>query len=172
MAVLPILLYPNTKLTVAAAPVVDFGEQTQSMIDDLLETVRETKNCAGLAAVQVDIPFRITVIGDEDPDNPLILVNPEITQQSTETTYTEEGCLSVPAGIYEKVKRAEAITVKAQDRHGNVLDFEQDGFLAKVIQHEVDHLNGVVFLDHLSKLKRTRAEQKIKKWHQDRIKNK
>lgn len=164
MTILKILQYPNPRLKQKAKPVTTFDDALQKIIDDMFETHYAASNCAALAATQLDIkdPPAITVIDFSiRKNNPLCLVNPEILEQYGEKT-EEEGCMSVSHGIYEKVKRAEKIKVRALDRYGKLLEFEAKGFMAKCIQHELDHLNGKIFLDHLSKLKRQRIDEKFK----------
>ena len=167
MTVLKILQYPDPRLKTIGKTVTDFGDTTQRIIDDMFETHYAQKNCAALAATQLDIPNppHITVIDfSEQKDEPLCLVNAKITATSGQT-HEEEGCMSVGPGgaVYEKVVRAEKITVEAQDRYGETLNFEADGFLAKCIQHELDHLKGILFIDYLSPLKRQRVLKKLKK---------
>ena len=168
MAIINILQYPDLRLTRKAERVTDFtAVEVQQMIDDMFETHYNTENCAALAATQLDFvnPKHITVIDfSEEKNQPLCLVNAEIIYRAGETNLAE-GCMSVACapGIYEKVRRAEKIIVRAQDRHGQVLEINADDFLAKCIQHELDHLNGKIFLDHLSRLKRDIVDKKIAK---------
>lgn len=164
MAIVKILQYPNNRLRTKAEAVTDFGPKTQQIIDDMFETHYAADNCAALAATQLDFnnPKHITVIDfSEKKDQPLCLVNAIIIEKSGEET-SAEGCMSV-AGAFEKVTRAAKIRVKAQDRHGNPLEFEAEGFMAKCIQHELDHLNATLFIDHLSMLKQTRIKKRIEK---------
>lgn len=165
MAKLRILQYPDPRLKTKAEPVEKIDDAIQKIIDDMFETHYATENCAALAATQLDIanPKRITVIDfSPEKNQPLCLINPEIIEASGEMN-EEEGCMSVSGGIYEKVKRATKIKVQALDRDGQPLEFEAEGFMAKCIQHELDHLNGVVFLDHLSLLKRQRIDKKFER---------
>ncbi len=167
MTVLKILQFPDPRLKTIGKAVTDFGDSTQQIIDDMFETHYAQKNCAALAATQLDLidPPHITVIDfSENKDEPLCLVNANIIAKSGET-HEEEGCMSVGPGgaVYAKVLRAEKITVEAQDRHGNMLNFEADGFMAKCIQHELDHLKGILFIDYLSPLKRQRVLKQLKK---------
>ena len=166
MTVLRILQYPNPRLQQKATPFDQVqSENIQQIIKDMFETLYHAENCAALAACQLDVPNppHITVIDfSENKDQPLCLVNATITEKNGET-YTPEGCMSVPFGTYEKVKRAETIQVEALDQNGNPLNFHADGFMAKCIQHELDHLNGILFIDHLSKLKRHRVDTRIQK---------
>lgn len=169
MAIIKILQYPDSRLRTKAEKVTDFGPEIQKIIDDMFETHYDADNCAALAATQLDFqnPKHITVIDfSEEKNQPLCLVNAEIIDKSgTETS--PEGCMSVAdgGGAYEKVTRAAKIRVKAQDRFGKPLEFEADGFMAKCIQHELDHLNGKIFLDHLSQLKRNRIKSRIEKYN-------
>lgn len=163
MAIIKILQHPDKRLRRTARPVADFGEATQKIIDDMYETLYASESCAALAATQLDFedPLHITVIDfSEKKNEPLCLVNGQITHREGDQT-SREGCMSVAGKIYEKVTRAAKIKVKAQDRHGKSLKFDADGFMAKCIQHELDHLQGRIFLDYLSPLKRRMIEQKI-----------
>ena len=165
MTIVRILQYPDIRLKTKGEKVTDFGTETQKMIDDMFETHYAADNCAALACTQLDFknPKHITVIDfSEHKDQPLCLVNAEIIERNGSTTL-EEGCMSVAGGAYEKVKRSEKIKVKAQDRNGKEFTFEADGFMAKCIQHELDHLDGKLFVDHLSHLKRDRIKKKIEK---------
>lgn len=166
MTVIKILQYPDPRLKRVAKQVVDFkANDVQQMIDDMFETRYNTENCAALAATQLDFidPYHITTIDiSENNDQPLCLVNAKIINRTGET-YLAEGCMSIEGGIYEKVRRAEKITVHGFDRHGEVLEITTDGFLAKCIQHELDHLNGIIFIDHLSRLKRQLVDKKFAK---------
>jgi peptide deformylase len=161
MALLPILHYPDPRLREATTPVELVDDRIRTLIDDMLETMYEAPGI-GLAAPQVDVHKRLIVIDiSDDRSAPLVLVNPQIL--ATEgSERTEEGCLSVP-GIYEYVDRAERIRVTALDRDGAELDFEADGLLAVCIQHEIDHLDGKIFVDYLSPLKQKRIRKKLEK---------
>ena len=168
MTILNILQYPDPRLKNKGVKVEDFGAETQKIIDDMFETHYAATNCAALAATQLDIPNapHITVIDfSPEKNQPLCIVNGEVIAGTGETN-TEEGCMSVGggdgSGPYEKVKRAETITVKGQNRHGEAFEMEVDGFMAKCIQHELDHLEGRIFLDHLSGLKKKRVDKKLK----------
>ncbi|SFN29344.1 peptide deformylase [Formivibrio citricus] len=161
MAILNILHYPDERLHKIAAPVRQFDDKLQQLIDDMAETMYAAPGI-GLAATQVDAHIRLVVIDTSEEKNALmVLINPEIVSAEGETTY-EEGCLSVP-GIYEEVCRAEKVKVKALDRNGTPFELETDGLLAICIQHEIDHLNGRVFIEKLSRLKLNRIIQKLKK---------
>lgn len=161
MTILNILHYPDEKLHKIARPVEDFGPDLQQLIGDMAETMY-TAPGIGLAATQVDVHLRLLVMDLSEEKNELIVMaNPHITHMDGEVR-GEEGCLSVP-GIYEEVTRAERVKVNAQDRHGQPFELEADGLLAICIQHEIDHLNGRVFVEKLSKLKLNRIVQKLKK---------
>lgn len=161
--ILNILHFPDLRLRTRAVPVTLFDEDLKRIIKDMFETMYEAPGI-GLAATQVNIHQRILVIDvSEDKDQPLCLINPEImTLQGEEEM--EEGCLSVP-GIYEKVTRAETVSVRAMDESGNSFDMDADGLLAICIQHEVDHLDGRLFVDHLTRLKQQRIRKKLEKEH-------
>ncbi len=165
MTILKILQYPNPRLNQKAQRVENFEDPAlQQIIDDMFETHYNADNCAALAATQLDLPQpkHITVIDfSEKKDQPLCLVNGEIIERSGDME-EEEACMSI-VGIYEKVKRASKIIVRAQDRYGKPLEFSAEGFMAKCIQHELDHLNGIIFIDKLSRLKRSRVEKKFAK---------
>lgn len=166
MTILTILEYPDPRLKTVARRVEVFDERIQKIIDDMFETHYATENCAALAATQLDIvgpPFITVIDFSAEKNQPLCLVNAEIIEREGEHTEVE-GCMSVyPSAIQDKVTRAEKIKVKALDRDGKPIEFSADGFMAKCIQHELDHLNGKVYLDHLSKLKRQLIEKKIAK---------
>ena len=164
MAQLPILEFPDPRLRTKAVEVeVHWLEQdaTQQLIDDMFETMYEAPGI-GLAASQVDVHRRFMVIDiSEDRSRPLVFVNPRITASSGEQVY-QEGCLSVP-GIFADVARAETIAVSALDRHGKAFEMQVDGLLAVCIQHEMDHLEGRLFVDYLSPLKREMVRKKLAK---------
>ena len=160
-----ILQYPNPRLKTVAQRVETFDDKLQKIIGELFLTHYNTKNCAALAATQLDLknPKHIIVIDfSPEKNQPLCLVNTEITERIGRHT-EEEGCMSVGGGIYKKITRASRIKVHAQDCYGNLLKFEADGFMAKCIQHELDHLNGIIFLDYLSSLKRSRIDKRLEK---------
>lgn len=166
MAILKILQYPDPRLKRVALKVEDFGPDMQKIIDDMFETHYSTENCAALAATQLDMEpaWRITVIDySEEKNKPLCLVNPEIIERDGEQ-HEIEGCMSVcPEYVHEKVKRANKVKVKAQDRHGKEIEIDAEGYFAKCLQHEIDHLDGTVYVDRLPKIKRERVLNKIKK---------
>ena len=161
MTVLTILTAPNDKLTMQAQPVADVS-QIQGLIDDLLETMYNTEDGIGLAATQVGSSEAVVVIDiSENRDEPLILVNPAIIS-GEEKTKGQEGCLSVP-GYYADVERFSKVTVEALDRNGEAISITSDNFLAIVMQHEIDHLKGKLFIEYLSPLKQQMALKKVKK---------
>ncbi|MFS8136645.1 MAG: peptide deformylase [Thermomonas sp.] len=164
MALLPILEFPDPRLRTKAAPVdvAHLAEPSfQQLFDDMFETMYEAPGI-GLAASQVDMHQRFMVIDvSEDNSVPLVFVNPEITARQGEQVY-QEGCLSVP-GIYADVTRSDAITVQAVDRHGQPFTMDAGGVLAVCIQHEMDHLEGKLFVDYLSPLKREMVRKKLAK---------
>ena len=161
MALLSILHFPDPRLRKVARPVETVNEATRTLIDDLLETMYAAPGI-GLAANQVNVQQRIIVIDvSEDKSQPLVLINPRLLSDEGEEE-CEEGCLSVP-GFYESVQRAERIKVSALDRNGDPFELEADGLLAVCIQHEIDHLDGKLFVDYLSPLKRNRIRKKLEK---------
>ena len=161
MALLPILRYPDPRLHKKAGKVERVDESIRKLIADMAETMYEAPGI-GLAATQVDVHQRVIVIDiSEDKSRLLALINPEILERSGEQA-CEEGCLSVP-GIYEKVTRSECVKVRALDRQGEPFSLEADGLLAVCIQHEIDHLEGKVFVEHLSKLKQSRIKARLAK---------
>jgi peptide deformylase len=162
MALLPILYFPDPKLHTVAKPVQAVDARIKELVGDMLETMYEADGI-GLAATQVDVHERVVVIDvSEQRNQPLVLVNPEITWASPETQVSDEGCLSVP-GIYDGVERAAAVTVTALDVEGHSRTIEAQGILAVCIQHEMDHLLGKVFVEYLSPLKRNRIKTKMLK---------
>lgn len=161
MALLNILHYPDERLHKIAKPVREFGPDLQQLIDDMAETMYAAPGI-GLAATQVDQHIRLLIVDLSEEKNALqVFINPEILNREGEET-CEEGCLSVP-GIYEKVTRAEQITLRALDRQGQPFELHADGLLAVCLQHEIDHLDGKVFVEKLSRLKLNRIVQKLKK---------
>lgn len=159
--ILNILEYPDPRLKRVAAPVTTFGPGIERLVRDMAETMYGAPG-VGLAATQVDVHKRIIIIDiSEDRDHLRVFINPELLEATGEAE-CEEGCLSVP-GYYDKVTRAAAIRVRAQDQHGTPYELAADGLLAVCIQHEMDHLVGKVFVDYLSPLKRARLASKLKK---------
>ena len=161
MSPLEILHYPDPRLRRRADPVGAVDDDVRRLIDDMLETMYDAPGI-GLSAPQVNVAKRVvTVDVSKDRSGPLCLVNPEILSVDGEIE-TEEGCLSVP-GVYELVKRPERVRVSALDRDGHCREIEAEGLLAVCIQHEIDHLDGRLFVDHLSRLKRQRIRKKAEK---------
>ena len=161
MAIRDILHYPDPRLRNRAEPVARVDDEVRQLIDDMLETMYAAPGI-GLAAIQINVPQRVVTIDiSERSDQPLCLVNPEILDL-TGRVETEEGCLSVP-GIYESVERADWIRARALDRDGQPFEFEAEGLLAVCVQHEIDHLDGKLFVDYLSQLKRQRIRKKASK---------
>lgn len=161
MAILKILQYPDERLHKVAKKVVQVDDRIARLIRDMAETMYAAPG-VGLAATQVDVHEQVIVADISEKRNELrVFINPEIVDSSGEEE-CEEGCLSVP-GIYENVRRAEKITVRALDETGKAFTLEVDGFLAVCIQHEIDHLHGKVFVEYLSQLKQVRIRAKLKK---------
>jgi peptide deformylase len=168
MAVLEILEFPDRRLTRPAEPVAAIDHDLERLLDDMLETMYAAPGI-GLAAPQVGIAQRAFVadLGGEGERQPLYVINPEIVWRSADTTTAEEGCLSLPQQ-YGEVSRASAIRLRHQDLSGETREIEADGLLARCLQHEVDHLNGVLFIDHLSALKRTLIVRRLSKTQRSR----
>jgi len=161
MATLDILRFPDPRLRNKAKTVGSVNESIAQLADNLLETMYSAPGI-GLAATQVNVAKRVIVVDiSENQDEPRVLINPELLE-TTGTEEMEEGCLSVP-GFYEKVKRAEKIRVRALGRDGEAFEEEMDGLLAVCVQHEIDHLDGKLFVDYLSNLKRQRIRKKLEK---------
>jgi peptide deformylase len=161
MAILEILQYPDNRLNTPARRVEKIDEATKKLVDDLAETMYAAPG-VGLAATQVDVHKQIIVIDvSEDRADLRVFINPEITRREG-LAVNQEGCLSVP-GIYDNVERADSVTVTALDRNGSRFTLNASGLLATCIQHEVDHLNGKVFVDYLSEMKQNRVRTKLKK---------
>ena len=166
MALRTILEFPDPRLRTRAQPVTEFDAQLGTLIDDMLETMYAAPGI-GLAATQLDVHRRVIVIDVSDEhDQPLVLINPEIIAREGEAK-TEEGCLSVP-GIFDEVKRAALVRVRSHDRQGGVSETEYTDILAVCIQHEMDHLEGKLFVDYLSDLKRERIRKKLDKERKER----
>ena len=163
MAILEILEFPDPRLRTKARAVPKVDDSVRKLLDDMLETMYEAPGI-GLAATQVNVHQRIIVVDvSENRDEPHAFINPKLEDLSG-TIESDEGCLSVP-GFYEPVVRAEHIHVKALNRDGKPLEMEAEGLLAVCIQHECDHLEGKLFVDYLSNLKRTRIRRKLEKLH-------
>lgn len=161
MALLEILHHPDIRLRKKAAPVTAVDETIRQLVDDMFETMYDAHGI-GLAATQINVHQRVVVIDlSEEKDEPLCFINAEILSKEGSVEH-EEGCLSVPE-YYEKVTRAEKIRVKALDKEGNSFEMDADGLLAICVQHELDHLDGKLFVDYLSSLKQQRVRKKLEK---------
>jgi peptide deformylase len=166
MTKLAILEYPDPRLRTTAAPIAAVDDAVRQLADDMLETMYAAKG-VGLAASQVDVHRRLLVLDvSETRDRPLVLINPEIVAAEGRAP-GEEGCLSLP-GIYDKLERAERIKLRALDRNGVPFELEADGMLAVCIQHEMDHLEGKLFVDYLSELKRQLIRRRLQKERKQR----
>ena len=164
MALLNILEFPDPRLRKVAEPVTVFDDALSKLVDDMFETMYDAPGI-GLAATQVDVHKRLIVIDvSEDRSQPLVFINPEVTVLDKDTAEYDEGCLSVP-GFYETVVRPQHVRVVARDRDGEEFTMEPEGLLAVCIQHEIDHLDGKLFVDYLSSLKRGRIRKKLEKQH-------
>lgn len=161
MAIRPILHLPDPRLRQVAVPVTEFDDALQVLINDMFETMYDARG-VGLAATQIGVGLRLTVIDvTAEGGQPLVLINPEILEAEGKEMY-QEGCLSVP-GIYEKVERASRVRFRALDRTGQPFEMTAEGLLGECVQHEIDHLNGQLFIDLLSPLKRSIARRKFDK---------
>lgn len=166
MALLEILEFPDPRLRTRAKPVAEVDDAVRRLVADMFETMYKAPG-VGLAATQVNVHRRIVVIDvSEDQSQPLVFINPEIEVLDQALCDYDEGCLSVP-GFYETVSRPQHIRVRALDRDGQPFELEPEGLLAVCIQHELDHLNGRLFVDHISSLKRDRIRKKLEKKHRD-----
>ncbi len=164
MAKLEILEFPDPRLRTVAKPVEKVDDELRKLIDDMFETMYAAPGI-GLAASQVNVHKRLLVMDlSEEHNEPMVFINPQITPLTDELAPYEEGCLSVP-GFYEKVKRAARVRINALDRDGNAFEMEADELLATCIQHEIDHLDGKLFVDYVSRLKRDRIKKKLEKIH-------
>jgi len=169
MSIKQILTVPNPVLKQVSRPVEVVTDETRALMDDMLETMYAAPGI-GLAAIQIGVPLRVIVMdlaSDDEEPAPKYFINPEILDDVEELKLWEEGCLSVP-DFYEEVERPEQVKIKYLNYHGEEIIEWADGMYATCIQHEMDHLNGVLFIDHLSRLKRQRAIRKVKKAERDR----
>jgi len=168
MALLPILRYPDPRLHKTAKPVQVVDDRIRQLVRDMAETMYDAPG-VGLAATQVDVHERVVVIDvSENSDDLLVLINPEITWKSDDLQVYEEGCLSVP-GIYDQVQRAARIRVRALNEQGEPFELEAEGLLAVCVQHELDHLEGKVFVEYLSSLKQNRIKTKLRKQEREAL---
>ncbi|MBV0933772.1 peptide deformylase [Marinobacterium weihaiense] len=164
MAKLNILEFPDPRLRTIAEPVEQVDDEIRQLVDDMFETMYDAPGI-GLAATQVNVHKQVVTIDlSEDGTEPLVMINPSYTVLQDELEQMQEGCLSVP-GYYEEVERPNRILLKALDRDGKPYELEADGLLAVCIQHELDHLNGKLFVDYLTALKRNRIRTKLEKKH-------
>jgi len=164
MAVCDILIIPDKRLRMKSDPVIAVDKPLRALVADMFETMYAAPGI-GLAAIQIGVPQRVVtmdVAKKDDPPQPQVFLNPEITWSSDEKASYEEGCLSIPE-YYEEVERPKAVKVKYLDLDGKVQEFEATGLIATCLQHEIDHTNGVLFIDYISKLKRTMVMKKFKK---------
>lgn len=168
MALLPILCYPDPRLYKTATPVAQVDERIRTLVRDMAETMYAAPG-VGLAATQVDVHERVIVIDVSEQGNDLrVLINPEIIWKSDDTQRYEEGCLSVP-DVYDEVERAAQIRVRALNEKGETYEFDADGLLAVCVQHEIDHLDGKVFVEYLSRLKQERIRTRLRKRERERV---
>jgi peptide deformylase len=164
MALRDILIIPDARLRLISEPVKTVEKGIRALVDDMFETMYVAPGI-GLAAIQIGVPLRVVTMDlakKDDEKEPLIFINPEVTWASEEKSAYDEGCLSIPE-YYEEVERPQRVKVKYLDLDGKQHEIEADGLLATCLQHEIDHLNGVLFIDHLSKLKRDMVIKKFKK---------
>jgi len=167
MALLPILEFPDPRLRTVAKPVAEVTDEIRHLVKDMLETMYAAPGI-GLAASQVDRHIRLLVLDiSEDQSKPQVFINPTFEPISAETKAYDEGCLSIP-GFYESVERPDLIRVSALDLQGQPQTTEADGLLSVCIQHEIDHLDGKLFVDYISTLKRNRIKAKLEKLHKSR----
>jgi len=164
MSQLTILEFPDPRLRTRAEPVTEFDDELSRLVDDMFETMYQAQGI-GLAATQVNVHRRLLVIDvSENKETPLVFINPSYEVIDDELNDYDEGCLSVP-GFYETVSRPRKIHVTAQDKQGETFELDAEGILATCIQHEIDHLDGKLFVDYLSNLKRQRIRSKLEKEH-------
>ncbi len=160
----PLVILPDSQLRQVSEPIGEITDDIRALARDMLETMYDAPGI-GLAAIQIGVPKRLVVIDlakEGEEKRPMVLVNPEITWASKETRAYEEGCLSIPE-YYEEVERPERVRFRYRDLDGKTVEAEADGVLATCVQHEIDHLNGVLFIDYLSKLKRDRVVKRFQK---------
>jgi peptide deformylase len=162
MAIRPILVLPDARLRLVSEPVKSVDNSIRELMDELVETMHDAPGI-GLAAIQIGVAKRVLVLDlakKDEPSQPQFFVNPEIVWSSDEKSVYEEGCLSIPE-YYEEVERPSRVRAKYLDREGKRREIEAEGLMATALQHEIDHLNGVLFIDHISKLKRDRVIKKF-----------
>ena len=164
MSIRPLVILPDSKLRLISEPIKEVTNEIRRLADDMLETMYDAPG-VGLAAIQIGMPLRMVTMDvskSEDERQPMVLINPEITWASEEKRVYEEGCLSIPE-YYEEVERPDRVRFRYVNLQGETVEQDADGLLATCVQHEIDHLNGVLFIDYLSKLKRDRVMTKFKK---------
>jgi peptide deformylase len=164
MSIRPLVILPDSKLRLISEPIKEVTNEIRRLADDMLETMYDAPG-VGLAAIQIGMPLRMVTMDvskSEDEHQPLVLINPEIVWASAEKRVYEEGCLSIPE-YYEEVERPDRVRFRYVNLQGETVEQDADGLLATCVQHEIDHLNGVLFIDYLSKLKRDRVITKFKK---------
>jgi len=164
MAIRDILSIPDSKLRLVSEPVTAFDADLKALLEDMFETMYDAPGI-GLAAIQIGVPLRVITMDlakKDDPKEPQVFINAEVVWSSEDKSTYEEGCLSIPE-YYEEVERPAAVKVKYRDRDGKPCEVEASGLLATCLQHEIDHINGVLFIDHISKLKREMVMRKFKK---------
>ena len=164
MAIRDILILPDQRLRLKSEPVKDIDKPLRALVDDMFETMYAAPGI-GLAAIQIGVPRRVVTMDlakKDEPKQPHVFINPEVVWKSAEHSTYEEGCLSIPE-YYEEVERPKSVRVKYLDLDGKHREIEADGLLATCLQHEIDHINGVLFIDHISKLKRDMVVKKFKK---------
>jgi peptide deformylase len=164
MTIRPLVILPDSKLRLVSEPVKEITGEIRRLADDMLETMYDAPG-VGLAAIQIGVPVRMVTMDvskSEDEHQPMVLINPEILWASEEKRVYEEGCLSIPE-YYEEVERPDRVRFRYMNLQGETVEQDADGLLATCVQHEIDHLNGVLFIDYLSKLKRDRITTKFKK---------
>jgi peptide deformylase len=164
MTIRPLVIIPDSKLRLVSEPVKEITSEIRRLADDMLETMYDAPG-VGLAAIQIGLPVRMVTMDvskSEEDREPMVLINPEIVWASEEKRVYEEGCLSIPE-YYEEVERPDRVRFRYMDLQGETIEQDADGLLATCVQHEIDHLNGVLFIDYLSKLKRDRVVTKFKK---------
>ena len=164
MALRDIIILPDKRLRLISEPVKAVDAEVRALVDDMFETMYKAPG-VGLAAIQVGVPRRIVTVDTakkDEPKNPQVFINPEIVWSSEEKNTYEEGCLSIPE-YYEEVERPREVKVRFMDLDGKTQEVDANGLLATVLQHEIDHTNGVLFIDHISKLKRDRVIKKFAK---------
>jgi peptide deformylase len=164
MSIKPLVILPDSKLRLVSEPVATVTDEIRKLAEDMLETMYDAPG-VGLAAIQIGRPVRLVTMDvskSEDEREPMVLLNPEITWTSEEKRVYEEGCLSIP-DYYEEVERPDRVRFRYMNLAGETVEQEAEGLMATCVQHEIDHLNGVLFIDYLSKLKRDRVMTKFKK---------